>query len=165
MVENPADCGDPDGEAWWPRFSAHAPLWVYPPMAAALRDLGAAQTTCAQCAWGSHARKLTTLAFAGSMAEHAEPLREARCAHREHGHPQVAYGRDEWGRARAGAAAAYPPGMNVALARMLLSAGAAAAQARRAATGGNISGGRVADGPGLSASIRAAIEAARVRPP
>eukprot|EP00965_Chrysotila_dentata_P033708 1121668-Pleurochrysis_carterae.AAC.1 len=55
--------------------------------------------------------------------------------------------------------------MNAALARVLLSAGAAAALARRAAAGGDISGGRVADGPGLSASIRAAIEAARVRLP
>eukprot|EP00965_Chrysotila_dentata_P115820 3828511-Pleurochrysis_carterae.AAC.3 len=26
MVENPADCGDPSSEAWWPRFSTHAPL-------------------------------------------------------------------------------------------------------------------------------------------
>eukprot|EP00965_Chrysotila_dentata_P243544 6205473-Pleurochrysis_carterae.AAC.1 len=32
MVENPADCGDADGLAWWPRFRDHAPLWLLPRM-------------------------------------------------------------------------------------------------------------------------------------
>eukprot|EP00965_Chrysotila_dentata_P038971 1295013-Pleurochrysis_carterae.AAC.1 len=36
MIENPADCGDPDGAAWWPRFRDHAPLWQLPRMRAAL---------------------------------------------------------------------------------------------------------------------------------
>eukprot|EP00965_Chrysotila_dentata_P123919 4096346-Pleurochrysis_carterae.AAC.1 len=99
------------------------------------------------------------------MTEHVGPLRSARCVHGERGHRQVAYGRDEQGAPRASAAAAYPAGMNAALARALLSAGEEAARARHAATGGDVSGGRVADGPGLSAPIRAAIEAARARPP
>eukprot|EP00965_Chrysotila_dentata_P012145 398425-Pleurochrysis_carterae.AAC.1 len=130
-------------------------------MAAALRDLGAAQVTCAQCAWGSPARKLTTLAYPGDMAEFVGHLRTAQCVHGGRGHHQVAYGRDEQGKARATAAAAYPAGMNTALAHALLDGGASAARARRAATQADIRGGRLADGPGLSASIRAAIEAAR----
>eukprot|EP00965_Chrysotila_dentata_P063847 2115889-Pleurochrysis_carterae.AAC.2 len=55
--------------------------------------------------------------------------------------------------------------MNVALSRALLDGGTAAARARRAAIQTDISGGRVVDWPGLSATKRAAIEAARARPP
>eukprot|EP00965_Chrysotila_dentata_P139094 4599715-Pleurochrysis_carterae.AAC.1 len=31
-VENPADCGDASGPAWWPRMADHAPLWLLPCM-------------------------------------------------------------------------------------------------------------------------------------
>eukprot|EP00965_Chrysotila_dentata_P106286 3510456-Pleurochrysis_carterae.AAC.1 len=27
IIENPADCGEAGGLAWWPRFADHAPIW------------------------------------------------------------------------------------------------------------------------------------------
>eukprot|EP00965_Chrysotila_dentata_P017115 568330-Pleurochrysis_carterae.AAC.1 len=41
FVENPADCGEAGGAAWWPAFASHAPLWLYPPVRAALEETGA----------------------------------------------------------------------------------------------------------------------------
>eukprot|EP00965_Chrysotila_dentata_P027310 907296-Pleurochrysis_carterae.AAC.1 len=58
-------------------------------------------------------------------------LRKAQCTHGAMGHREVAHGRDDSGRARATAAAAYPADMNVALAEALL-AGAAGVDAARA---------------------------------
>eukprot|EP00965_Chrysotila_dentata_P171947 5674614-Pleurochrysis_carterae.AAC.1 len=29
-LENPADCGDAEGPAWWERFAEHAPIWLLP---------------------------------------------------------------------------------------------------------------------------------------
>eukprot|EP00965_Chrysotila_dentata_P121487 4016383-Pleurochrysis_carterae.AAC.1 len=62
MVENPAHCGDPSGEAWWPRFASHAPLWLYPPMREALEAAGGRTVKFAQCALGAASRKYTTVA-------------------------------------------------------------------------------------------------------
>eukprot|EP00965_Chrysotila_dentata_P100433 3318969-Pleurochrysis_carterae.AAC.1 len=61
MLENPADCGDPDGIAYWPRFRHHAPLWRFPSIRAELEDAHAHTLTCAQCALGAATRKFTTL--------------------------------------------------------------------------------------------------------
>eukprot|EP00965_Chrysotila_dentata_P130190 4304538-Pleurochrysis_carterae.AAC.1 len=60
------------------------------------------------------------------MEPHVQRLRGARCTHGAKRHDEVAHGRDEHGAARAAAAAAYPRGMNEALADALL-AGAASA--------------------------------------
>eukprot|EP00965_Chrysotila_dentata_P089989 2969885-Pleurochrysis_carterae.AAC.1 len=105
MIENPADCGDPDGAAWWLRSRDHAPLWQLPRMRAALAATGGAMVTA---------------------KAHAGALEAAACTHGEDGHAQVAHGRDAAGRARATAAAAYPPQMNAALAEALLAAPGAA---------------------------------------
>eukprot|EP00965_Chrysotila_dentata_P235941 6201047-Pleurochrysis_carterae.AAC.1 len=59
-VENPADCGDPSGVAWWPKFASHAPLWVFPAVREALQRTRAGSVTFAQCALGAAARKFTT---------------------------------------------------------------------------------------------------------
>eukprot|EP00965_Chrysotila_dentata_P086598 2859417-Pleurochrysis_carterae.AAC.1 len=40
MIENPADCGNPGGVAWWPRFRDHGPLWKLPRVCAALKATG-----------------------------------------------------------------------------------------------------------------------------
>eukprot|EP00965_Chrysotila_dentata_P155682 5145205-Pleurochrysis_carterae.AAC.1 len=122
MVENPADCGDRSGAAWWPRFDEHAPLWLLPRERAALEKTRAGLVTFAQCALGAPARKFYTVAFSPSMRAHVSALEAASCTHGEGGHQQVAHGRDEAGRARAPAAAACPPHMNVVLAEALLAA-------------------------------------------
>eukprot|EP00965_Chrysotila_dentata_P169334 5592073-Pleurochrysis_carterae.AAC.1 len=70
MVENPADCGDPTGAAYWRRFRSHAPLWLYPRMRDTLEAEHAHFLTCAQCAFGAPIRKYTTLAFSTSMEAH-----------------------------------------------------------------------------------------------
>eukprot|EP00965_Chrysotila_dentata_P057835 1917564-Pleurochrysis_carterae.AAC.1 len=76
-VENPADCGDPDGAAWWPRFASHAPLWVFPAMRSALQRTRAELITFAQCALGADSRKYTTIAASRAAAPHAERLKAA----------------------------------------------------------------------------------------
>eukprot|EP00965_Chrysotila_dentata_P190855 6174152-Pleurochrysis_carterae.AAC.1 len=49
-LENPADCGDAAGPAWWPRMADHAPIWLLPRMREALETAGAGSVTFAQCA-------------------------------------------------------------------------------------------------------------------
>eukprot|EP00965_Chrysotila_dentata_P148978 4920427-Pleurochrysis_carterae.AAC.1 len=112
MVENPANCGDRSGVAWWPRFDDHAPLWLLPRVSAALEKTRAGKMTFVQYALGAPAGKYTTVAFSPSARAHLSALETAVCTHGEGGHQQVAHGRDEAGRARAAAAAAYPLRMN-----------------------------------------------------
>eukprot|EP00965_Chrysotila_dentata_P123887 4094889-Pleurochrysis_carterae.AAC.1 len=85
-------------------------------MQVTLEAAGAAFVTFAQCAFGAQVRKYTTLACAAALRGELRPFAEARCTHGPEGHDEVAHGRDEGGRARAARAAAYPPGMNAALA-------------------------------------------------
>eukprot|EP00965_Chrysotila_dentata_P187398 6172105-Pleurochrysis_carterae.AAC.1 len=135
-------------------------------MREAIEAAGGTMVTFAQCALGAGTRKYTTLALAAGAARHAAPLAAAQCTHGASGHDGVAYGRDEHGAPRARAAAAYPAGMNIAIANMLLSATAdqePAAQRHMARL--DATGGRVGDGPSLSASIRARIAEARTAPP
>eukprot|EP00965_Chrysotila_dentata_P135306 4473938-Pleurochrysis_carterae.AAC.1 len=101
-------------------------------------------------------------------------LAAATCTHGEDGHAQVAHGRDAQGKARAAAAAAYPPPMNVALAKALLAAtGGSADNDGDEAPGGTahgaaeeiVEGGRITDGPRLSKYVRVRMDAARTAPP
>eukprot|EP00965_Chrysotila_dentata_P105449 3482620-Pleurochrysis_carterae.AAC.1 len=105
-VENPADYGDAGSPAWWPRMADHAPIWLLPQMRDALQRAGADTVTFAQCALGARARKYTTLAHARALSPHLQPLRDARCTHGTDSHPEVAYGRDQAGRAMAAQSAA-----------------------------------------------------------
>eukprot|EP00965_Chrysotila_dentata_P152716 5047452-Pleurochrysis_carterae.AAC.1 len=82
------------------------------------------------------------------MAEHVAELSTARWTHGTEGHGQVAYGRDARGASRAREASAYPAGMNVAIARTMRRAAAAAAAGREQMARGEVYGGRVAEGPG-----------------
>eukprot|EP00965_Chrysotila_dentata_P004512 146662-Pleurochrysis_carterae.AAC.1 len=66
-MENPADCGDAGGLAWWPRFASHAPIWLLPVVRDALGRAGAGYVTFAQCALGGQARKYTTVAHARAL--------------------------------------------------------------------------------------------------
>eukprot|EP00965_Chrysotila_dentata_P124438 4112882-Pleurochrysis_carterae.AAC.1 len=77
MVENPADCGDKNGAAWWPRFKDHAPLWLFPRMRDALDTAGAEIVTIAQCAFDAPTRKYTTLACSADVRAHAAALESA----------------------------------------------------------------------------------------
>eukprot|EP00965_Chrysotila_dentata_P031005 1032473-Pleurochrysis_carterae.AAC.1 len=70
-MENPADCGNSGGPAWWPRMADHAPIWLMPCIRDALLDAGADAVTFAQCALGAKARKYTTVAHAPSLATYA----------------------------------------------------------------------------------------------
>eukprot|EP00965_Chrysotila_dentata_P244268 6205870-Pleurochrysis_carterae.AAC.1 len=134
-------------------------------MREALEESRAHYLTCAQCALGSLARKYTTLAFSPGLEAHVRRLREARCTHGVDGHPAVAHGRDEHGAARAAATAAYPAGMNEAIADALISGVEGVESARQTRATAEVVGGRVADGPRLTPSIRARVEAARETPP
>eukprot|EP00965_Chrysotila_dentata_P196027 6177341-Pleurochrysis_carterae.AAC.2 len=116
MLENPADCGDATSPAWWPRMADHAPLWLLPCMRAALTAAGADSVTFAQCALGARVRKYTTIAHAHALDPFLVTQAHARCVHGPEAHPEAAYGRDQAGRALAAQSAAYPPGMNDALA-------------------------------------------------
>eukprot|EP00965_Chrysotila_dentata_P184023 6076285-Pleurochrysis_carterae.AAC.1 len=134
-------------------------------MREALEEAGAGFVTFAQCALGAPTRKYSKVAHSGGALAHLNGLKAAKCTHGEDGHTQVAHGRDATGRARATAAAAYPPQMNVALAEALLAAagidhnGDAGEPTGIGATGHGteepVDEGRIADGPGLSAFVRA----------
>eukprot|EP00965_Chrysotila_dentata_P126844 4195782-Pleurochrysis_carterae.AAC.1 len=100
----------------------HAPLWLLPRIRDALAESGAGRVTFAQCALGARARKYTTVAHAPELAPLMGELLAAQCTHGGDRHPEVAYGRDQAGRALAAQAAAYPYGMNEALATALVGA-------------------------------------------
>eukprot|EP00965_Chrysotila_dentata_P101589 3354198-Pleurochrysis_carterae.AAC.1 len=88
MVENPADCGDKGGPAWWPRFDDHAPLWLFSRIHAALEETHAHRVTFAQCALGAPARKFTAVAYSPNARTHVGALEVAVCTHGEGGHRQ-----------------------------------------------------------------------------
>eukprot|EP00965_Chrysotila_dentata_P104223 3441792-Pleurochrysis_carterae.AAC.1 len=87
-LENPADCGDAAGPAWWPRMADHAPIWLLPRVREALKTTGAGLVTFAQCALGARARKYTTLAHSGALSPHVGALRMALCTHGAEAHPE-----------------------------------------------------------------------------
>eukprot|EP00965_Chrysotila_dentata_P085142 2808897-Pleurochrysis_carterae.AAC.1 len=96
-MENPADCGDARGPAWWPRMADHAPLWLLPRVRQAMQMAEAQTVTFAQCALGARARKYTTLANGRALSPFLGQLRDARCTHGADANPEVAYGRDQAG--------------------------------------------------------------------
>eukprot|EP00965_Chrysotila_dentata_P003241 105129-Pleurochrysis_carterae.AAC.3 len=66
---------------------------------------------------------------------------------------------------RAAAAAAYPARMNEAVAKVLMSSAAGVEATRATMDAMAVQGGRVADGPRLTPSIRRHVDAARNTPP
>eukprot|EP00965_Chrysotila_dentata_P229091 6196971-Pleurochrysis_carterae.AAC.2 len=110
------------------------------------------QVTFAQCALGTQVCKFTTVALAAAASPFVTAFRAARCTHGVAGHAAVAHVRSANGAARAAEAAAYPEGMDEALADALLGAAAAAAVAGRAWRA-------------LFKFVRAAVDEARLRPP
>eukprot|EP00965_Chrysotila_dentata_P142146 4699557-Pleurochrysis_carterae.AAC.1 len=111
-------------------------------------------------------QKYTTLTMASRMQPYATALIAARCTHGTAHHPAVAYGRDAQGAPRARATAAYCVEMNRAIAEAFLRAwGGAGARKRAVRAAPEATGGRVANGPSLSNSVRARVEEARFAPP
>eukprot|EP00965_Chrysotila_dentata_P032763 1091646-Pleurochrysis_carterae.AAC.1 len=150
----------------------HAPIWLMPCIRDALRNTGAGTVTFAQCALGAKARKCTTVAHASSLAAFVGRLQEARCEHGAGTHPEVAYGRDQAGRAMAAQSAAYPKGLNEALAEALTRAAESLArrteeparEQREHGAAGPQRGGWLAEEAALGGEVRAAVEAAREAP-
>ena len=165
-LENPADRGDRDSPAWWPKFNDHAPIWLNTAVARALREVGASKRTFAQCSFGAPTQKYTTIAHTPDMDEAMAPLDSMACRHGNEPHQQRAHGRDRHGRSRAAEAAAYPPRMNDFLAEAI----AETLRRRRDLwtpmhRSRGLSGGRAADGPGLFEPVAEACESARYTAP
>eukprot|EP00965_Chrysotila_dentata_P092944 3068854-Pleurochrysis_carterae.AAC.1 len=152
----------------------HSPLWLLPRIREALATSGAEKVTFAQCALGARARKYTTVAHAAALGPLLGALREAQCTHGADKHPEVAYGRDQAGRAMAAQSAAYPQGMNDALAEALASAAGGAPRdgGGEVPDGGggqrgglrHEPGGRLVEGAELAGGVRATVAAARLAP-
>ena len=80
-LENPADRGDPNSKAWWPRYADHAPLWVQPAVADAIAATGASRRTFAHCAFGAKEQKWTTIAHAAALDGELQGLDGRACLH------------------------------------------------------------------------------------
>ena len=166
IIENPSDCGDESSRAWWPRFRAHAPLWVQPAAVELQRATGARSFTFAQCAFSALWRKWTTLLASPALEGVLAPIRDRVCLHesldegQRRRHESVAWGRTTAGVGRANLAAAYPADMNLFLARAIV----AALDARGPVSRADIAGGRVADGAELASTLAAYVEQSRSMP-
>lgn len=163
LIENPAArSGPPVGalEAYWRRHAMHGSMWH-------LRVARASQmrrVTFAQCSFGALVQKYTTIAMSALVAEIcAAELGSMTCQHGHAQHDFQAIGRDQQGRSRSEAAAAYPTRMNVYLAAVIRVAVARARQGAHAVE--TRQGGRITEGIGLSSGVDAAVEARRFTEP
>ena len=162
-IENPADRGEEDSPAYWHRYRDHGSLWRLPQ----LRELGLRQRTFSQCAFNADVQKLTTIAYSAELGVALDSLGQRQCTHGFKGHKHVAHGRDEAGRGRANMAAAYPADMCAFLAAALafVSKEMQARPDRLRTAAGEATGGRVADGIGLSPYVASqCAEAQELRP-
>lgn len=162
-LENPADRGDPNSKAWWPRYADHAPLWVQPAVADAIAATGASRRTFAHCAFGAKEQKWTTIAHAAALDGELQGLDGRACLHGTERHEAVAHGRFADGSSRAAAAAAYPEAMDIFLAVAFTTHARDGVGHTVNAGGGDE--GRVAHGPGLGRTIAAAVAGARATRP
>ena len=161
-LENPADRGNRDSKAWWPRYADHAPLWVQPRVADAIQAAGASVRTFAHCAFGAKEQKWTSIAHAAALDTVLCALDDRPCSHGTERHDAVAHGRFADGTSRSAASAAYPEAMDVFLGAAF-TAHARGGIGRAAIEGGEE--GRVAHGPSLGPNIASAIEVARATRP
>ena len=163
-VENPADRGDSDSLAYWPRFADHAPLWHHPDVDDAIASAGGAFRTFSQCSFGSPFQKWTTIAHAPAASPELAGLDSHGCPHGRAQHEAQAHGLSPDGSSLSGMAAAYPPAMNEFLASAISRALLRTADAALGAPTPS-SGGRVSDGRELGSEVAALCEAARHHPP
>ena len=158
ILENPADVSSP-GPAHWAAKAHHGSIFKTAAVRQLCDDVHLLSLDFAQCAFGGAFRKWTTFLFSVELYDLVAGWRHFGCAHGFGKHQDVAYGRDELGAAKSARAAAYPEGMNQAIAALVV-----AFQARRAQPDGPPGVGRAADGPRLSPAIRTACEAAASHP-
>ena len=161
-LENPADRGDRDSHAWWPKYASHAPIWLMEPIRKALLDVGAHSFTFAQCNFQAPVQKYTTIACSSDLATPLRPLADLHCRHGHQAHASQAHGLAPDGTSRAAAAAAYPPAMNAFIADAIASCVREGIDAARTPS---VTGGQVADGRRLGTDVRELCEVARRIPP
>ena len=117
-IENPADRGDTDSDAFWQDKADHCPMWLLAPMRI-LRDATQPRiVTFPQCALGAPWQKYSTLWTTSDAV--AGLFDNLVCDHREHA--AVAYGVNADGAFISADSAAYPPAMDDALARGIVAA-------------------------------------------
>ena len=118
LIENPASRRG--GWAWWPAFADAPTLWDLPEFVALRNRTAASRVTFAQCQFGAEYQKYTSvMASASAGAALHRVLGGARCGCASHA--KLAIGRDEFGESLSAPSAAYPPALNTALARVLVS--------------------------------------------
>jgi hypothetical protein len=118
LIENPASRRG--GWAWWPAFADAPTLWDLPEFVALRNRTAATRVTFAQCQFGAEYQKYTSvMASASAGAALHRVLGGARCGCTSHA--KLAVGRDEFGESLSAPSAAYPPALNTALARVLVS--------------------------------------------
>jgi len=119
LIENPASRRG--GWAWWPTFADAPTIWDLPQFVALRNRTAATRVTFAQCQFGAEYQKYTSvMASASAGAALHRALGGARCGCASHS--KLAVGRDEFGASLSAPSAAYPPALNTALARVLVSA-------------------------------------------
>eukprot|EP00900_Chrysochromulina_parva_P012558 jgi/Chrpa1/21302/Chrysochromulina_OHIO_Genome00025907-RA len=119
LIENPASRRG--GWAWWPAFADAPTIWDLPQFVALRNRTAATRVTFAQCQFGAEYQKYTSvMASASAGAALHRALGGARCGCASHA--KLAVGRDEFGASLSAPSAAYPPALNTALARVLVSA-------------------------------------------
>ena len=184
-LENPASVSNPRTKWYWESKAHHAALWDVPIIRQALRDTGALTRTLTHCAYGAPWRKWTSFAFGGPMRDHTSALDYRICTHAKGSHLRLnSY--NEHGVQYAAIAAAYPAGLCRELAEAARRSVPATIGAARAApqgptrpqvdasdasggTGGRqtdgnlVCGGRISDGPTLSASLAERVGQARAK--
>ena len=118
IIENPVDRGDRSmPESFLSK--SHGPLWLMPEVLSLQKLSGASSVHCPQCLFGSIYQKRTTFMYSPGFERWMAPLRGLRCTHSSH----VAAGgqRDVDGIWNSRDSAAYPPALNLYLARAISS--------------------------------------------
>ena len=120
VVENPIDRSEPELSrrlrlGHWPR---HAALWQLEELQALQRATGGQVAHFPQCALGGEAQKWTTFMFSSAL-DALDKLNGLRCEHRREQHRARGAGRDADGAWATAALAAYPEGLNEALAEAI----------------------------------------------
>jgi hypothetical protein len=124
-----------------------------PAIAELTRDCDLSAVTVAQCAFGAHFRKWTTLFFSPRLRPLVSGWRHRLCPHGFATHSAVAHGRSPEGLPRAAMSGAYPTGLNAALADVALASSRVSPSRLPPALSPPGVGGKVTDGASLSKAL------------
>ena len=78
-IENPADRGDVESDAYWPKYANHGPMWLMPAMQLLSDVVQPFSVTFPQCALGAAVQKYTTLWTTSPQVRDA--FSELACTH------------------------------------------------------------------------------------